>query len=116
MNVIIPTAVVNLPIFFDLVQPASEIKVIRETIPARSENAPTSREILKLVSVTVRGKPSVVIIRTFVIANTEIKKKQADKTAVFMIYLNKRVSVADTNIFATTAIENPANKELMTII
>ena len=108
--------VVNIPIFFDFVQPDKEIIVIKDITPKRSVTPPISDGTLKSPSVILRGNPSVVIIRIFVIANTETKKKLAAKTADFIIFLVKRVFVSETKKFAITAMENPPNKELITII
>ncbi len=108
--------VVNLPIFLDLVQPAKEIIVIKDIIPKRNVIPPIIDGIIKSPFVILRGNPFVVIIRIFVIANTEVKKKLAAKIVAFIIFLDKRVFVSDTKKFAITVMENPLSNELITII
>ncbi len=111
-----PTVVVNFPNALVFVQPESEIIVRNDIIPNRRVIPPTLNGISKSDSVTGKGKPSVVSIRTFVIENTVTKKKLAANTAAFKMVRDKRVLVSETKKFATTAIENPANNELITII
>jgi hypothetical protein len=108
--------VVNLPRFFDLVHPDSEIIVIKEIIPIRKEITPTSLGNIKSSPETLNGNPSVVIIRILVIENNAIKKKLAAIVANFIIVLIKRLLVSETKKLATTAIEKPANNELITMI
>jgi len=108
--------VVNLPIFFDLVQPDKEIMVIKDIIPKINAIPPIIDGVIKSPFFISIGNPFVVIIRIFVIANTEIKKKLAAKTEAFIIDLDKRVFISDTKKFAITAMENPPNKELISII
>ena len=116
INVKIPTTVVNLPILFDLVHPDKAIIVIKEIIPKKRAIPPAIDEKLNSASVTLRGNPSVVIIKIFVIANTDTKKKLAANTAAFMILLDKGVFDSETKKFAITVMENPPNKELISII
>ncbi|CAL67199.1 membrane protein [Christiangramia forsetii KT0803] len=115
-NVKIPIVVVNRPNFFDLVQPAREIMAISETIPKRNKITPTILGSIKSVCITFIGYPSVVIIRSFVIAKTVIKNEPAAKVAVIIIIFDKRVFVSETKRFAITAIENPPSNELIVII
>ncbi len=116
INVVIPMAVVNLPVFFDLVQPAKEIRVINDIIPKKNEITPTSLGSNKSLSITFRGYPVVVFIRSVVIAKTETKKKLAADVDTIMIFFDKRVLTSDTKRFAITAIENPPSNELIIII
>ncbi len=108
--------VVNLPKFFDLVHPDNEIIVIKEIIPIKKEIPPISLGNIKSSPETLNGNPSVVIIRILVIENNAIKKKLAAVTANFIIFLTKRLLVSETKKLATTAIEKPANNELIIII
>jgi len=107
-------AVVNRPIFFDLVHPANEIIVIKDIIPKRNVIAPIRDGIIKSPFAILKGNPSVVIINTFVMANTETKKKLAAKTAAFIKFPDNLVLVFDTKKLAIMAMENPPNKELIT--
>ena len=116
IKVIIPITVVNIPIFLDLVQPAKEIIVINEIIPDRKVLTPIIRGNFKSLCLTSIGYPLVVIISTPVIAKTVIKKKQAANIEAIIIFLVRRVFVLETNRLATTAIENPASKELIVIV
>ena len=107
---------VNIPIFFDLVHPDNAINIFKDTIPNSSENPPIFAGSNKSPFVILKGNPSVVIIKIFVKANTEIKKKLAAKTETFNIFLDKRVLVSETKRFATIAIEKPPKSELIIII
>ncbi len=116
IRVITPIIVVNFPNFLDLVQPDKDIKTVKDIIPKSNVSPAIVDGIVKSPFVILRGNPFVVIIKIFVIANTEIKKKLAAETAAFIIFLDKEVFVSETNKFATTAIEKPPNNELISII
>ena len=116
INVTEPAIEVNIPISFDLVQPDSAMIVISERIPKKRAKPPIIEEAFRFVRDTSRGKPSVVIIITFVIANRETRKKLAARTEAFMIVRDKRVLVSETKRFAITAIEKPPSNELIAII
>ncbi len=108
--------VVNFPIFLDLVHPAKAIIVIKDIIPKRNVKPPIIDGVTKSPTFILEGNPLVVIIRTFVIANTETKNKLAANTADFIKNLYKGVLVSDTKKFAITVIENPPINELITIM
>jgi hypothetical protein len=108
--------VVNIPIFFDLVHPDNEIIVIKEIIPKIKEIIPTSFGKYKSSAETLKGYPSVVRIIILVIENNVIKKKLAAVVANIIILFNKRPFVSEIKKLATTAMENPANNEHITII
>ncbi|MDB9954244.1 hypothetical protein OAD49_01645 [Flavobacteriaceae bacterium] len=112
----IPIAVVNLPIFFDLVHPAKEITDVNERIPKRKKNPPVVRGNNKSSLTTLKGNPSVVIRSSLVIAKTVIKKKLAAKVDAIIILLDNRVFISDTKRLAIIAIENPPSKELINIV
>lgn len=112
----IPTMVVNLPNCFDLVQPDSEIMVMRQIMPTKKVVPPIREVVDNSRAVIFSGNPFVVIINTLVIANTDTKKKPAAKTATFIIFLDKRVLVSETKRLAITAMENPLNKELISMV
>ena len=104
IRVITPMIVVNFPNFLDLVQPAKAINTVKDIIPKSNVSPPIVDGIINSAFVIFRGNPFVVIINIFVIANTEIKKELAAKTAAFIMFLDKRVFVSETKKFATTAI------------
>ena len=115
-NVVTPTIVVRIPIFFDFVQPDKEIIVNREIIPNKNEITPIDLKGVKSPISTFMGYPSVVIIIILVIANRLIRKKQAAKIEVPIIMFVNRFFVSDTKKFAMIAIENPPSNELIVII
>ncbi|MCP4124868.1 MAG: hypothetical protein GY751_24260 [Bacteroidetes bacterium] len=106
-------AVVNLPNCLDFVQPDKEIIKIKDSIPRKNAIPPTIDGINKLSSVIFNGNPSVVIMSTFVMANTDTRKELAAKTEAFNMVLDSRVFISDTKKFAITAMENPPSNELI---
>ena len=111
-----PIAVVNLPIFLDLVHPAKEITEVNEMIPKRKKIAPVVRGNNKSSLITLKGYPSVVIRSNLVIAKTVMRKKLAAKVDATIMLLDNLVFISDTKRLAITAIENPPSKELINII
>jgi hypothetical protein len=116
INVSTPIIVVNIPIFFDFVQPDKEIIINKEMIPNRNEKKPITLVGVKSSLITSVGYPCVVIIRIFVMAKRVIRKKHAAKIDAPIILLVNLDFVSDTKKFAIIAIENPPSNEVIVII
>lgn len=107
--------VVNIPIRFETVQPESAITVNMLIIPKYNPVTPMILGRIKSLWSIGTGYPSVVDIKILVIANTEIKEKQADRDENVNILLCHLECNSETTRLATMAIEKPPNKELITM-
>ena len=102
----------NSPNFLDLVQPSKEIIIVIDMMPIKKEQTPKALGIFKSLLSTLKGKPSVVIIKIFDIAKTDTKKAPVDiieNRKIFMLILSES-SFSNNNI--KTVRENPHNKAL----
>lgn len=115
-SVIVPIVVVKIPVFFDFVQPEREINVVSANKPIRNVIIPIVRGIKKSSSVIFfKYPPGVVTIDIFVMAKIDTKKQPAEIVAVFNKRLFNLLFRSETIRFATIAIENPLNRELIKI-
>ncbi|WP_422353878.1 hypothetical protein [Roseivirga pacifica] len=113
-NVSTPMMVVNIPTFFDLVQPDMEIMAQMEKSPTKKVDTPSILGTWKSFNeILSRYPPGVVAITMSTIAKTHTRKQPEDKVADFKIRFVNLLLLSDTNRLATTVIENPLRSELI---
>ena len=113
-NVSAPITVVNIPTFFDLVQPDIDIMVQIENSPTKKVDMPSVLATWKSFNeISLRYPPGVVAIIISTIAKTLTRKQPADKVADFRIRFDNLLLLSETNRLATTVMENPLKRELI---
>lgn len=111
-----PTKVVNLPTFFDLVQPDSDTIEITEIIPTRKAMMPATFGNVRSPSIIFNGYPSVVIIKILVIANIVTRKEPVARVANLKICDISLFEDLPSNNNTKTVRENPPKRALINSI
>ncbi len=103
-----------MPTFLDFVQPDNPIIVANEKSPTKKVTIAIVLEYWKSLTVTfLKIPPGVVFIVISTNAKTVTRNQPADKVAALRIRLVNLSFLSETIKFATIAIENPLNKELI---
>ncbi|MEL6134797.1 MAG: hypothetical protein AAFR59_15660, partial [Bacteroidota bacterium] len=116
MSVIMPMVVEKIPVALDLVQPSSAIMTAIEIIPNKKEIPPKRLGKTKSLLATFKGKPSVVIRKTFVIAKMATKNAPVDSIEMRNIWRTIFLGPCLSNSNNKTVSENPHSNALMNCI
>ena len=116
MSVRMPMVVEKIPVALDLVQPSSAIMTAIEIIPSKNEIPPRRLGNTKSLLSTCKGKPSVVIKKTFVIAKMDTKKAPVDNMEIRNIWRTIFPDPCLSNSNNKTVSEKPQSNALMNCI
>jgi len=116
INAIIPITVENIPKLLDLVQPTKAIMIAIETIPIKKEIIPKLLGNIRSLLSALKGNPSVVIIKTLVMAKIDTKNVPVAKIEnrnIFVLILSEAFL---SNNRTSTVSENPHSSALINCI